>query len=162
MSPATTTHLHLLRHAHSSWAVPGQRDHQRPLDERGRSEATRLAEELSANRRTVDRVVCSTATRAVQTFDLVRAALPAGFTVEWSDALYAEGVDAYLAALRSEAGSVLLVGHNPTLEALVVLLAPVVPSDLAGGIGTANWLTLSREPMNEPDPTWRLAGIWRP
>ncbi|MBB3999161.1 SixA phosphatase family protein [Aureimonas pseudogalii] len=157
-----TTHLHLLRHAHSSWAEPGQRDHQRPLDERGRREATRLAGELAARPRAVDRVVCSTATRAVETFDLIRPALPNGFTVEWSDALYAEGVDAYFSALRSAPGSVLLVGHNPTLEELVDSLAPTVESSLQDGIGTANWLTLHHEPVGDDEGAWRLSEIWRP
>ncbi|NDV85200.1 histidine phosphatase family protein [Aurantimonas aggregata] len=125
MSADPRSRLFILRHAHSSWALPGQRDHQRPLDERGRDDAFRLGAFLAKAEWRIDAVASSTATRATETLDLVRPALPAGTPEHLSDSLYALGVDAYYAeACRvGDAGGVLIIGHNPTIEEFTVSLA---------------------------------------
>ncbi|WP_279479813.1 histidine phosphatase family protein [Aureimonas sp. SK2] len=142
--------IHILRHAHSSWAVPGQRDHQRVLDDRGRKDAARLAASLGETASRIERVVCSTAVRARQTLDLVRKALPPSAEVRFSDDLYALGAKAYEAEIRSHSGSgdLLLVGHNPTIEDLVFQLCETESAALRearAGVGTANWLVIDRE-----------------
>jgi phosphohistidine phosphatase len=137
--------IHILRHAHSSWAVPGQRDHQRILDDRGRADASRLATKLRDLDVRVGTVVCSTAVRARQTLDLVRSALPVDVPVRFSDDLYALGVEAYRAEIQGfdGPGELLLVGHNPTIEDLAMTLCETDAASqerLTGGVGTANWL----------------------
>jgi phosphohistidine phosphatase len=125
MSAAPRSRLFILRHAHSSWALPGQRDHQRPLDERGRGDAIRLGRFLADQDWGIDAVASSTATRATETLDLVRPALKPGTPEHLSDSLYALGVDAYLAEARrlGEASGLLLVGHNPMIEEFTVSLS---------------------------------------
>ncbi|MBB4001819.1 MAG: histidine phosphatase family protein [Aurantimonas endophytica] len=125
MSAAPPSRLFILRHAHSSWALPGQRDHQRPLDERGRDDAVRLGEFLAKADWRIDAVASSTATRATETLDLVRPALKAGTPEHLSDSLYALGVEAYYGEARrlGDAEGLLLVGHNPTIEEFTVSLA---------------------------------------
>lgn len=144
--------IHILRHAHSSWAVPGQRDHQRVLDDRGQEDAIRLAARVEANAVRIGRVVCSTAVRARQTLDLVRKALPASADIRFSDKLYALGSAAYEAEIRdAEEGELLLVGHNPTIEQLVFDICTTDTDALRAaraGIGTANWLIVDLDPAN--------------
>ena len=125
MSEARRSTLYLLRHAHSSWASPGQRDHQRPLDSRGRDDALALGPELVRRGYLIDTVVCSSASRAQETFAAVRPHLSAELPVETSDALYALGIEAYLDAAHAHGGSrgLLLVGHNPMIEEVTLALA---------------------------------------
>jgi phosphohistidine phosphatase len=116
--------LHLLRHAKSSWADPGQADRDRPLAPRGRRAARRVAALLEG--RAVDLVLCSPAARTTETLALVRPALGDGTQVLVEEELYGAGARQLLARLRllpERTSSVLVVGHNPGLQELVVLLA---------------------------------------
>lgn len=110
--------LFVLRHAHSSWALPGQRDHHRPLDERGKDDAEQLGRVLASECLSLDIAFSSTATRARSTLDLVAPGFQSIGKTEWLDELYAQGSDAYLSAIKSalEAHTVLIVGHNPMIE----------------------------------------------
>ncbi len=69
-------------------------------------------------------VLCSPAVRAHETADLVMPALPeARFEVD--DALYSEdgtGLIAWLKILDPDVSSLMVVGHNPTLQELCVML----------------------------------------
>ncbi|MEN3792021.1 histidine phosphatase family protein [Fulvimarina sp. MAC3] len=107
-----------MRHAHSSWALPGQRDHQRALDDRGREDAKRLAETIEADGIAIDCVQCSTATRARETLEIVEPAFTSIGEIVKSDDLYALGPEAYVAAMCAvpDARSVLIIGHNPMIE----------------------------------------------
>ena len=86
--------------------------------------AAALAAQLGAERFAVDRIYCSTATRARQTLAPVREAL-VGTPVTFRDALYMidlEGLMAFLAALPDTVGSVMMIGHNPTFHELALTL----------------------------------------
>ncbi len=63
--------LLLLRHAKSSWNDPSLADHDRPLKKRGRKAAPRMGRWLQENGLRPDCVLCSTATRARETLQLV-------------------------------------------------------------------------------------------
>lgn len=123
MPPEPTTRLFLLRHAHSSWALPGQRDHERGLDSRGDHEARRLAGFIASQDLHFDRIVCSTAKRASATLDIVWGNRPGGDTIESSDDLYALETDAYYEVLAQGGESILMVGHNPMIETFALSLA---------------------------------------
>jgi phosphohistidine phosphatase len=114
--------LFVLRHAKSSWNNANLGDHERPLARRGE----RAAEALAAHVATIDPppalVLCSTARRAQDTLEPVRARLPAGTAVLIEDELYGASAPELLDRLRAvpeDTPSVLLVGHNPGLEDLV-------------------------------------------
>src|SRR4051794_15073951 len=68
--------IHLLRHAHAgdstTWEGP---DEQRPLTKRGRHQAERLGRFLVANGTRPDAIVSSPRIRALQTAEIVAAAL---------------------------------------------------------------------------------------
>src|SRR2546421_3593193 len=70
-----TRTLILVRHAKSAWP-PDTPDTRRPLAERGRRDAPAVGRWLRAHIATIDRVVCSPAVRAVQTWNLAAAQLP--------------------------------------------------------------------------------------
>ena len=59
--------LYLLRHARSGWALPGQRDFDRSLDEVGYIDAERLAQTAADQGIRPDRILCSTAVRCRET-----------------------------------------------------------------------------------------------
>ena len=67
--------LVLLRHAKSAW--PDVADHERPLAKRGRRDAPVVGRWLGASGYVPDAVICSTAARARETWDLASAGLAA-------------------------------------------------------------------------------------
>lgn len=118
--------LYLLRHLKSSWDDPALADHDRPLAKRGRGAARRLAAYLRTAEARPDLVVCSTATRARETFIRVAEGLGSGPLVEYRRDLYlaeADDMVGLLKRLDDNVGSVMLIGHNPGLEQLAALLA---------------------------------------
>ena len=118
--------LLLLRHAKSSWDEPDLADHDRPLAPRGRRAAAALAEHLRGLTERPELVVCSSAARTVETLQLIRSALPADTPVTIDAALYAADADELLGRVRqlpATAACVLLIGHNPGIGDLAVMLA---------------------------------------
>ena len=126
MSPGRTAHtLLLLRHAKSSWVDPTLPDHDRPLASRGRRDAKRIAKHLAGFEFEPELVLCSSAVRTRETLELVRPAL-GNSKVLFEDGLYGASSDELLARIRvvpDAVGSVMLIGHNPGLEQLALLLA---------------------------------------
>lgn len=126
MSPGRTAHtLLLLRHAKSSWVDPTLPDHDRPLASRGRRDAKRIAKHLAGLEFEPELVLCSSAVRTRETLELVRPAL-GNSKVLFEDGLYGASSDELLARIRDvpdAVGSVMLIGHNPGLEQLALLLA---------------------------------------
>ena len=59
--------LILVRHAKSSWAIPGQSDFDRPLNERGKKDAPEMARRLIDDHITIDAFISSPAKRARKT-----------------------------------------------------------------------------------------------
>tara|TARA_R110001592_G_scaffold180320_1_gene422559 strand:- start:2995 stop:3567 length:573 start_codon:yes stop_codon:yes gene_type:complete len=141
--------LLLLRHAKSDWAEPGRDDIDRPLAPRGRDAAPRIGRYLSAEGLIPDQVLCSTARRAQETWDLVAAELGCEVPVHFNKGLYAVSSAALLAAVRrvpDDCGRLLLIGHNPEIEDLAHRLA---------GTGKAKALAS----LAEKYPTGALAEI---
>ncbi len=117
--------LLLLRHAKSSWDDPDLPDHARPLNLRGHQAARAMAKEMRRLGLMPDVVMVSSARRTLQTL----AALEPWDTpprIEPMDTLYLADAEDMLDILRaSPAGArcVLLVGHNPGLHNLAMMLA---------------------------------------
>jgi phosphohistidine phosphatase len=117
--------LHLLRHAKSSWDDPALPDHDRPLSPRGRKAARRLARWLDAHEVRPQLVLCSPALRATQTLDRVLSGLGSPEVVLGQE-LYHASVHALLSRVRAlpdAVGEAAVVGHNPGLADLCLLLA---------------------------------------
>ena len=118
--------LYLLRHAKSSWANQTLPDRDRPLARRGRRDAKRIAKYLGRLEIAPELVLCSSAERTRETLDLLRPALGTASTVSLETELYAASADELLERIRTvpeAVGSVMVIGHNPGLQNLALLLA---------------------------------------
>lgn len=114
--------LFVLRHAKSSWEDPGLDDHERPLAPRG----VRAVGLMAAHMRTAgvnpDVVLCSSSRRTCETLD----GLGLGGEHLIEDELYSATVPEVIDRLRrlpAHVTSAMLVGHNPTVQMLVLRLA---------------------------------------
>ena len=117
--------LLLVRHAKSAWDDPSLADHDRPLARRGAKALRRLGEHLTRAEHRPDLVLCSSARRAVETLDGIRAALPRRASIDVTDEIYLANADTLLRLLYNLYGQVrcaMLVGHNPGIEDLALLL----------------------------------------
>lgn len=124
-----TRRLVLLRHAKSAWPedVP---DHDRPLGKRGRRDAPAVGRWLRDKGYLPDTVVCSTARRTRETWELVAAELPASFrgrapAVTFEPRAYAASAMSllYLAhELPGESRTSMLIAHNPGISELAASL----------------------------------------
>jgi len=114
--------LFVLRHAKSSWNNAHQADFDRPLAPRGQKAADTVADHIAGLDHAPALVLCSTARRAQDTLEPLRARLPQSTEVHLEDDLYGAAAPELVARLRivpEEVVSVMLVGHNPGLEDLV-------------------------------------------
>lgn len=151
--------LFLLRHAKAVPAESGIEDFDRTLMLSGMQDAGAMARYLEKNDYAVELILSSSAARTAQTTELVVQQLDC--EVEYRDALYLADPAKIVAAIRGAPVSVshlMLVGHNPGLEACAALLArePVRRKERA-----------RHEALEEKFPTCALAildfdiGRWR-
>ncbi|MBX2869202.1 MAG: histidine phosphatase family protein [Acidiferrobacterales bacterium] len=127
-----TQQLVLLRHAKSDWHSGVQRDFDRPLNRRGRLAAPAMGDWFTENEIRPDIILCSPAERTRETIALVSE------RCQWSDIELAFVPSLYHASLQDllqsiESGlddhrSIMLVGHNPGLELLLLHCFPETPS----------------------------------
>jgi phosphohistidine phosphatase len=113
--------LLLLRHAKSDYP-DGVADHDRPLAPRGVREARLAGDWLRAHAPAVDAVLCSTAARARETLARTRIDTP----VDYVDRLYDATPDAVIEEINGVApsvGTLLVIGHEPTLSQVALGLA---------------------------------------
>jgi phosphohistidine phosphatase len=110
--------LLLLRHARAAWAEPGMRDFDRPLDSSGHTDADALGAIMVAAGYIPDRVICSSARRARETWDAVGKRLARQAEIIFTDQLYLTDATGYVNFIRDNgaAESLLIVGHNPMIE----------------------------------------------
>jgi phosphohistidine phosphatase len=117
--------LTLLRHAKSGWDDPSLSDFARPLNARGRDAARAMGRELRALGLAWDRVLASPAARVTETIDGLRESYGAIAPV-YDEGIYLASLDALLDIVRATddaCASLLVVGHNPGMERLALLLS---------------------------------------
>ncbi len=117
--------LYLLRHAKSSWEDPGLADRDRPLAPRGRRSAKLVAEHLRRERIAPVFVLCSSARRARETLEGIASALGDEVSVQVERELYGASDGDLLERFRAipdTVQSVMLIGHNPAIQLLVLSL----------------------------------------
>ncbi|CAM5711257.1 hypothetical protein STAFG_7211 [Streptomyces afghaniensis 772] len=117
--------LVVLRHAKSAWPLDVA-DHERPLAPRGRRDAPAAGQTLAEADCLPDLALCSTAVRARRTWELAAAEWGTPPPVRFDRRLYAASPAGLLAVVHevsAEVETLLLIGHNPGLEELVLALA---------------------------------------
>ena len=123
--------LILLRHAKSSWADPGQRDFDRPLNPRGQRAAAAVGAWLIGQDLLPDAALVSPAARTRETWAQLGPAF-AAVPVRFLQDLYhaeAPALLAHLQAAPAEAATVLILGHQPGIGELATRLLPEPPDD---------------------------------
>ncbi|MFB7948190.1 histidine phosphatase family protein [Kitasatospora phosalacinea] len=116
--------LIVLRHAKADW--PDVPDELRPLAERGRADAAAAGRWLAEHELVPDRVLCSTAVRTRQTWELVEPELGGAPELVLEPRAYRADADELVDLLRElppVVRTVLLVGHRPEVQELVLGLA---------------------------------------
>ena len=119
--PAPAFRLYLLRHAKAGWALPGQKDFDRSLDDTGFA-AAKMTGEMAAERGFVPEVLLSSpAVRCRQTAEAFRCATVEDRTIRYIDDLYTGAEDAYRDIILGQSGaaSLMVVGHNPVIEEIL-------------------------------------------
>jgi phosphohistidine phosphatase len=124
MSVAEPRRIVLFRHAKADW--PQVADHERPLADRGRKDAAVAGRKLADTGIPFGLALCSTATRTRETWKLAVQELPQRPKTVYEERIY-EASPGELIALLNETPddiqNVVLVGHNPGVQALSGILA---------------------------------------
>jgi phosphohistidine phosphatase len=111
----------LLRHAKSAWDEPGLEDRERPLAPRGRRAAAVMGVYLRDEDLVPDLVLCSSARRARETWEIAAHELAKPPAVEHDDTLYMVTADRLLKRLKKlpdTVKTVLVVGHEGGVDVL--------------------------------------------
>lgn len=111
--------LFLIRHAKSDWGDPGLEDIQRPLNDRGKSDAILMGEKLKEKFSIPDVVISSPAKRAIKTAQRIIETIGFAGNTSIVDSLYDFEVPAYYRAveqLPDKARAAFLFGHNTVIS----------------------------------------------
>lgn len=133
MTASEPVRLIVLRHAKSAW--PDMDDHERPLAPRGHRDAPAAGRLLRDLGRLPDFVVCSTARRARETWESATSACGCAAPVVFDPRIYDAGAAELLDVVRETPARVrnlLLIGHQPGLQNLVLGLADDRPCERPG------------------------------
>ena len=165
MADGTGRKLVLLRHAKSAW--PDVPDHERPLARRGQRDAPVMGRWLRAAGHMPDQVLCSTARRARETWQLAQAGLEATPPASFDDGVYHGSAEQLLDMIRRAppaAKTLLIVGHDPAIAELALrLTATTSPAHMGAVSDAAPAAILDR--MRAKFPTaaiavFEFAGNW--
>ncbi|GIV36116.1 MAG: phosphohistidine phosphatase SixA [Cyclobacteriaceae bacterium] len=115
--------LYLVRHAKSSWDSPTLRDFDRPLSERGKTDAPRMGQRLHKRGVAPELILSSPARRARSTARKIAREINYDlYQIQFADNLYHATPDTILqilSRLPDSFQSVMVVGHNPELTDFV-------------------------------------------
>lgn len=117
--------LTLLRHAKSDWNDPIARDFDRPLNKRGRRAARTMGRAMQTEGLAFDAVIASPAARVVETLAEIVPGYGAEIAPHYDERIYLASPTTLIALIQATddgADRLLVVGHNPGLERLALLL----------------------------------------
>lgn len=118
--------IYLARHAKSSWSSGFVKDFDRPLNTRGESDAVKMGEAMQNLSWMPEKILASPAMRVKQTCEAYCEILDYPIdNVDWNPDIYAAYTITLLQLLTSleeTTKSVMLIGHNPAMEDLLLHL----------------------------------------
>ena len=115
-----------MRHAKSSWNDPALSDFDRQLSNRGRKAAPRIGNHIRDIGLVPDLVICSTAKRTRETWNLVAEAFGGDINVKLLKSLYLASPSQLCRAIRavpSDIDPLLVIAHNPGIQELACRLS---------------------------------------
>lgn len=139
--------LALLRHAKSSRDAAYIEDIDRPLNERGRANAPVMGRALAELKFEPQLILCSPSVRTRETLDLVLPSLKGKPEIVFDEEIYLTSPETLFSRLKAVAvgpKKVLVVGHNPGLHNLALML-----------VGTGDAKSISK--LEDKFPTGALA-----
>ncbi|GAB3660278.1 histidine phosphatase family protein [Actinocorallia lasiicapitis] len=146
--------LLVLRHSKAA-QVLGLADHERPLAERGRADAAAMGDFLRREGLLPDQVLCSTALRTRETLDGLALDAP----VSYERGIYVgDGYDllTLVQITEDDVDALLLVGHNPAVHELAVILGggevTDFPTSALAVIELADWSVSGGELLDYRTP----------
>ncbi len=124
--------LTLFRHAKSGWDSPVSRDFDRPINNRGIKGARMIGHHLRDAGWSFDHVISSPAVRCTETLDAFWEGYGRILHPNWDRRLYLASGPTLLDVIHElpdTTENVLLCGHNPSLEDLVIMLVADTKGD---------------------------------
>ncbi|MBQ0889023.1 histidine phosphatase family protein [Streptomyces sp. RM72] len=124
MSVAELRRIVLFRHAKADW--PQVSDHERPLADRGRMDAAEAGRRLADTGVPFDQALCSTSARTRETWKLAVQEFPHRPKTVYEERIYEASPGELIAVLNEtpdDLRNLLVIGHNPGMEALTEILA---------------------------------------
>ncbi|MGW9024798.1 SixA phosphatase family protein [Streptomyces sp. NPDC055722] len=124
MSSAEPRRIVLFRHAKADW--PQVPDHERPLADRGRTDAAVAGRKLADTGVPFDLALCSTSTRTRETWKLAVQEFPHRPKTVYEERLYEASPGELIAVLNEipdDARNVIVIAHNPGIQGLAEILA---------------------------------------
>jgi phosphohistidine phosphatase len=141
--------LLIMRHAKASWTNPDWSDFQRPLSSFGLRTAPLMGNVIFENNWQPNLIISSPAKRAKQTAVLVKEVAEINNKITYFEKIYEASPLTLLKVIsktQEKYESLLLVGHNPGIEGLVLLLTGETQSMSSASIAK---LTLKIEKWSE-------------
>jgi phosphohistidine phosphatase len=153
-----------MRHGKSSWKDEDLPDHERPLKKRGRKDTKRIAKEILKHDLMPDLILSSTATRARETVEILTENLETQIRVQFVETLYMGEPQDFIEVLKdlnNDDNIVMIVAHNPGLEAYLQIIDGEIESLPTAGLGYLllaldDWKEISLDTMGD------LIGFWKP
>lgn len=125
--------LTILRHAKSGWDAAVERDFDRPINVRGQRGAELVGQWLKRQKLPVDHILASPAVRVTQTLDIFQPAADLDhLEPHWDRRIYLASAATLIDVIREggrDATHLLISGHNPGLEDLILMLVPESADD---------------------------------
>lgn len=156
--------LLLMRHGKSSWKDKDLPDHERPLKKKGKKDSEKMAKLMKEKELIPGYILSSTAKRAKMTVDEVVDEIEYKGEVKYLDVLYQAEPSDYVNVLKEvsdEYDCVLIVGHNPSLEAFVQILSNDIEALPTAALARIDLAINSWKEMGN-NSYGKLVGLWTP
>lgn len=153
--------LTIFRHAKSGWDAPVDRDFDRPINERGIKGAKLIGRHFRAKGWSFDHVVSSPAVRCTETLDALWEGYGEILHPNWDRRIYLASGATLLDVVQDlpeDANSVLMCGHNPGLEDLILMLVPDVAGDALRDSVEQKFPTAAAAELQFDIDTWTEVG----
>ena len=156
--------LLIVRHGKSSWKDKSLEDKERPLKKRGKKESEYVGKLLVENELVPQLILTSDAVRATETAKIIAKTAGNKEAVKLVPAFYMAEPQTYtdiLCTLPDTVERVMIVGHNPGLEALLQFIDGKIESLPTGSmaylaLNIKTWSELNLESVGD------LVGFWEP
>jgi phosphohistidine phosphatase len=152
--------LILMRHAKSDWSQGGLSDFERPLNKRGVNDSSNMGKWMADHLELPDVILCSSARRTQQSMQLLLLGMmssgsdPKGIEQYNFESMYLASTSTLKQLIHlhiNQHESIMLIGHNPGMEGLLLHYCPNAPLTRSGKLmTTANIAVIEFDDLLNP------------